>query len=101
MPSPSQGNITGELSTNGWTKLPNGLIIQWGNLHTYGYNNILYFPIRYNKLLSFTATQGESDPTGTISFTIASNNSINIRTNDSQEDDEPRDADVFWMALGY
>jgi len=56
--------------------------------------------------LSFTAsygefTSGEADPTGAISFTNPSNISVNIRTNDSQEDNEPRDAEVFWMAIGY
>ncbi len=39
----------GELSNNGWTKLPNGLIFQWGNFSSGG-SGSFDFPISFNQI---------------------------------------------------
>lgn len=38
----------GNLSTNGWTKLPNGLILQWGSFSS-GQGSTYNFPISFNQ----------------------------------------------------
>ena len=39
----------GNLSGNGWTKLPNGLILQWGTF-SHGQNGVFNFPISFNQI---------------------------------------------------
>ena len=39
----------GNLSTNGWTKLPNGLILQWGSFSS-AQGGVFNFPISFNQI---------------------------------------------------
>ncbi|MDY0179723.1 hypothetical protein [Aliarcobacter skirrowii] len=55
----SKVGTEGNLSENGWTKLPNGLILQWGKIfHSGGWGwHRVYFPIPFpNKVFSITSS---------------------------------------------
>lgn len=43
-----RNQFSGSLSSNGWTKLPNGLILQWGSFSSGG-NGDFKFPISFNQ----------------------------------------------------
>lgn len=40
-------DFTQSLNANGWTKLPNGLILQWGEFDTMGTKSVFNFPIPF------------------------------------------------------
>lgn len=66
VPLSSQSDIAGNLSTNGWTKLSNGLIIQWGKVIFDNPLNIqayITFPIPFpNSVLSASCTTMRNIP---------------------------------------
>ena len=100
----TSSSITGSLATNGWTKLPNGLIIQWGRFATSGY--------RYGN--SFTVNFPTAFPTACLS--VAQN--TDIRQGIGNKGDsigmwfsrtqlgvyvgtESWKPTVYWIAVGY
>ena len=53
----TQSNLLGSVSTNGWQRLPSGLIIQWGRDTATGANHTVTFPIPFpNACFSVTVS---------------------------------------------
>lgn len=101
----SQGSIT-NFSTNGYTKLPSGLILQWGFgpiLNDEGPATIT-FPISFphNCLnITLTTTADPSFPKATDTLwqvLTVSNSSANIYY---QKIDDIRPSRAYWIAIGY
>jgi hypothetical protein len=53
----TQNNLLGSVSTNGWQRLPSGLIMQWGRDTKTGADHGVMFPIPFpNAVFSVTST---------------------------------------------
>lgn len=65
----SQGNITGNLSTNGWAKLPNGLILQWAE-YTRNDPYPFKFPIPFPNECFGVYSGNISNPNGETNYYI-------------------------------
>ncbi len=91
------GVIAGNNASNGYVKLSNGLILQWG--HTSGNTSSIIFPIAFptnvlNVQISFT------DLTGGVGYAGSFSSSINKSKNGfSYGITEP--IGRFWFAIGY
>lgn len=107
--SPSQGNNSFSISDNGWIKLDNGLIIQWGyikneipNIIQSGHakTSIVHvnFPISFpHKVFNVTTTINSSGlgldrNTDIIINGTLTNSGVNIGADE---------LGVYWMAIGY
>lgn len=91
---------TQSLTQNGWVKLPNGLIMQWGrrNNVSSGAQATITFPINFTQVLNASVTRLSIAQSPTMyGFHINSlnNNSITI-VNGSQMMDS-----CYWFAIGY
>ena len=99
------GGYTQSLSSNGWTKLPNGLIMQWGTA-TINYNKTdtsVTFPIAFpnGALHAQTSVLGNAVDSG-----VGSANPHNLtRTGMSIHGDYSASAyknqGAYWFAIGY
>ena len=89
----ASGGYTQSLSRNGWTKLPNGLIIQWG-ICTESTNTLpITFP---NAFFSVTATKTP------ISYSDAGNTvSIRDRSSFAFQLGDPTGNQAYYIAVGY
>ena len=96
-------------NTNGYTKLPNGLILQWG-LFASGIPAIstyydVFFPISYpNACFNVSLTASGRDSNGnarSISTRVNSlkNNSVQLRLRANESD--LSDSSIYWIAIGY
>lgn len=72
----SSGGFTQSLDTNGWTKLPNGLIIQWFSATVAGGLNTILFPIAFPNKCFQISTDGSSINSQTLSKTGISGSCI-------------------------
>ena len=108
-------------STNGYTKLPNGLILQWGvvdfndqSLSQSSYNSNVYytsetvtFPISFpNQLLSVVAQVQDAPGPGRqelVNIWNVSNNGFNIEWQMLGNDRFPQSGKflAYWIAIGY
>ena len=108
-------------STNGYTKLPNGLILQWGvvdfndqSLSQSSYNSNVYytsetvtFPISFpNQLLSVVAQVQDAPGPGRqelVNVWDVSNNGFNIEWQMLGNDRFPQSGKflAYWIAIGY
>ena len=91
---------TQSLTQNGWVKLPNGLIMQWGrrNNVSSGAQATITFPINFTQALNASVTRLTAFNTETLyGFHIKglTNNSITI-INGTQNLDS-----CYWFAIGY
>lgn len=82
-------------SANGYTKLPNGLIIQWGKIKGWNGGQIwVSFPITFPTLtLSVVITSmGSSAANNSVQSYLATGFNMNSSENNQ---------DTFWIAIGY
>jgi len=108
--------MRGNLSSIGYTKLPNGLIIQWGNVDWVNTGRVgsrlditINFPIAFpTQCLIFLATNklpddGYESTEHTVATQIVSNSQGIIRvervigSNPSRQEQ----GHTFWLAIGY
>jgi hypothetical protein len=89
------------LSANGFSRLTNGLLFQWGNVSVTNANTTVTFPSAFTALYQITATtvQGGVTATGAnincAAFITSSNTTtFNVRTNSTTANT------VNWMAIG-
>ena len=109
-------NFSGSFGTNGWTRLPNGLIMQWGKgtanilVNSSSPRSFIYFPISFpTTCLNVTCTM---ETEGNYSYQGIHESSVSIRgiTNTRFEPvnmyvgdrgGTPRTVQVYWQAFGY
>jgi hypothetical protein len=92
----------GDLAPNGWTKLPNGLIMQWGVVTVAASSDeSVSFPIPFNTVFNVVITEAETIGRGTnqshnlfIKFNSLTNTEFTIESANSLK------WDVYWQALG-
>lgn len=54
-------DFTQNISENGWSKLPNGIILQWGKFTSLGYGTQITFPMEFPTLCLFSIAVSTSD----------------------------------------
>jgi hypothetical protein len=93
--------FTQSLGTNGWTKLPNGLILQWGTNNTLTSSNgvlSINLPITFpNAFLNAQVANGLNSTSGSYicRAIILSNATIGLQTTNVFT------APYYWLAIGY
>jgi hypothetical protein len=98
------GQFTKSLASNGYQKLPSGLIIQWGS-STYAGNSDTFqtfsFPISFpNVALSITGTIGAALSNAALGFQIASATQYQVGYHSASGAAATSTA-YAWMAVGY
>ena len=97
----ASGSFSQSFSSHGWTKFPNGLIIQWGRvlLPKNEKNRVQVFPIRFpNAAISVSLTRNNVDMDIVRSQSLSSNmlqpESVTI-ANAGEE------TNIYWLVIGY
>jgi len=92
---------TSSSAANGYSRLTNGLLFQWGNVSVTNANTTVTFPVPFTNIFQVTATtvQGGVGATGAnvncAAFITTSNSAtFNVRTNSTTANT------VNWMAIG-
>jgi hypothetical protein len=89
------------LATNGFSRMTNGLLFQWGRVAATSSNTPINFPSAFTTLYQVTATS-QITPAGTsginvnsvVVITSSNNTGFNVRTNSTTANN------VSWMAIG-
>ncbi|MEI7475321.1 MAG: hypothetical protein WCK67_11160 [bacterium] len=84
------------LASNGYTKLPNGLILQWGYTST---GTSITFPIAFSAACLFVLMQAQYNSTGAIAgqYNCLSSKSATGFTRSAGDGSAP----CYWIAVGY
>ena len=91
-------DFTANLSGNGYQKLPNGLIIQWGMMVSGSDGMSISFPITFpNAIFTFVATSKNSSHNYPVQILGLSTSAYSI---DSQVGGSPKQ-DTYWIAIGH
>ena len=98
-------DFTCSKTQNGYTKLPNGLIIQWGYINT-GTNDSdisVTFPITFPNHCSSVYISADSGGGSDGRVPRTKNRTINgfTRTQDGFADARDSNYNEFWLAIGY
>lgn len=92
----SAGTVS--LGTSGYTRLPNGLIIQWGKTSLASGTRPITFPYTFpNGILTCNATKSSTSswgPSTGIAFNKITNSGAEIGCSESSND-------VYWSVIGY
>jgi hypothetical protein len=100
----SSNGFTASLSSNGYQKLPSGLIIQWG-ISNIGYDEdpyLITFPISYpNAAFNVTAVGGYGAAVdGSIGLSVKSLSSNGFHIF-GDPNNEHATGPLYWQAIGY
>lgn len=79
---------------NGYYKLGNGLIIQWGFLSQVSSAGSILFPTAFSSATSYSITSGLASSSASIYFSNASSTGINYTISGTKKD-------YYWVAVGY
>ena len=103
-PSAAEQGYSHSLNSSGWTKLPSGLILQWGKtpvIHDESTTNIV-FPIVFpNKVLSVQLTENQMRTTANHATHLAALNVSNTKFTFKMNSTLPIDTSADWFAIGY
>lgn len=103
-PSAAEQGYLHSLNSEGWTKLPNGLIIQWGKtpvVHDERSTDIV-FPIAFpNKVLSVQLTENQMRTTENNATHLAALNVSKTKFTFKINSTSPIDSSADWFAVGY
>ena len=91
-------DFTSSKATNGYQKLPGGLIIQWGESKSRSSNDIT-FPIAFpNACLNATCTNGRNTDSNSDYFAVNMSSYTTTKFSTQHYDSA---VDLSWMAIGY
>lgn len=103
-PNAVEQGYSHSLNSAGWTKLPNGLIIQWGKtpvVHDERSTDIV-FPIAFpNKVLSIQLTENQMRTTENNATHLAALNVSKTKFTFKINSTSPIDSSADWFAIGY
>ena len=103
-PNAVEQGYSHSLNSAGWTKLPNGLIIQWGKtpvVHDERSTDIV-FPIAFpNKVLSIQLTENQMRTTENNATHLAALNVSKTKFTFKINSTSPIDSSAYWFAIGY
>ena len=100
-------NLPESLTPNGYTKLPNGLILQWGQVPsaTYGANTntavSITFPVSFQNA-AFISTYSLSTKNVNSAFTLSATKSLTgLDMNVNNSSASSHTSSIDWFAIGY
>ena len=98
------GDCRSQWQQNGWVRLPNGLIIQWGKtpvIHDENSTDIV-FPIAFpNKVLNIQLTENQMRTVNNHATHLAALNITNTKFTFKMNSTLPIDTSADWFAIGY
>ena len=98
------GDYRSQWQQNGWVRLPNGLIIQWGKtpvIHDENSTDIV-FPIAFpNKVLNIQLTENQMRTVNNHATHLAALNITNTKFTFKMNSTLPIDTSADWFAIGY
>lgn len=103
-PNASEQGYSHSLGGTGWTRLPSGLIIQWGKtpvIHDENSTNIV-FPIVFpNKVLNIQLTENQMRTVANNATHLAALNVTNSKFTFKINSTSPIDTSADWFAIGF
>lgn len=103
-PNAVEQGYSHSLGGTGWTRLPSGLIIQWGKtpvIHDENSTNIV-FPIAFpNKVLNIQLTENQMRTVESNATHLAALNVTNTKFTFKMNSTLPIDTSADWFAIGY
>lgn len=98
------GDYRSQWQQNGWIRLPNGLIIQWGKtpvVHDENSTDIV-FPIAFpNRVLNIQLTENQMRTVAAHATHLAALNVTNTKFTFKMNSTLPIDTSADWFAIGY
>ena len=98
------GDYRSQWQQNGWIRLPNGLIIQWGKtpvVHDENSTDIV-FPIAFpNRVLNIQLTENQMRTVNNHATHLAALNVTNTKFTFKMNSTLPIDTSADWFAIGY
>lgn len=85
---------TSNSSASGFTRLPNGLLYQWGTVLADSGSGTITFPTSFSTVYSIVATSNTAVATYQAGITSVSTTSASVRTANTSS------RTVYWMAIG-
>lgn len=93
-------DFTQSLGSNGWTKLPNGLIMQWGSFKPSASSTSVTFPVSFpTKCLTLILQDVHVGDTSGLDVTVCIS-AIPTKTSFATSQKSTRD-EIYWFAVGY
>lgn len=87
-------SITATLYANGYSRLPNGLLLQWGSVSANSTAGSVTFPAAFGPVFSMQTTTATVGTTYVSAITALSNTAASVRTSNATS------ATVYWQAIG-
>lgn len=85
------------LANPGYTRLPNGLLLQWGNVTVNSISGTITFPAAFSAVYSVTATSGANTQQNMPAITAITTTTATVRNANVAN---PATAVAYWMAIG-
>lgn len=104
----SDGIMTGNAAENGWLKLPNGILMQWGKATIDGVHRQkeIFFPIAFREIYSIASSAYLPNATywgnmsGGVVIRSYTKNKFAAQVSSSYEDRAGSDTCILWFAVG-
>ncbi len=102
------GIMTGNAAENGWLKLPNGILMQWGKATIEGVHRQkdIYFPVAFREIYSIASSAYLPNATywgnmsGGVVIRSYTKNKFAAQVSSSYEDRAGSDTCILWFAAG-
>lgn len=102
------GILTGNASENGWLKLPNGILMQWGKATIEGVHRQkeIFFPVAFREIYSIASSAYLPNATywgnmsGGVVIRSYTKNKFAAQVSSSYEDRAGSDTCILWFAVG-
>ena len=102
------GILTGNAAENGWLKLPNGILMQWGKATIEGVHRQkeIFFPVAFREIYSIASSAYLPNATywgnmsGSVVIRSYTKNKFAAQVSSSYEDRAGSDTCILWFAVG-
>ena len=102
------GILTGNAAENGWLKLPNGILMQWGKATIEGVHRQkeIFFPVAFREVYSIASSAYLPNATywgnmsGSVVIRSYTKNKFAAQVSSSYEDRAGTDTCILWFAVG-
>ncbi|HHS0629984.1 gp53-like domain-containing protein [Neisseria meningitidis] len=102
------GILTGNAAENGWLKLPNGILMQWGKATIEGVHRQkeIFFPVAFREIYSIASSAYLPNATywgnmsGGVVIRSYTKNKFAAQVSSSYEDRAGSDTCILWFAVG-
>lgn len=85
------------LASNGYSRLPNGLLMQWGKVTVNSTSGTITFPAAFSAVYSVTTTSNANTHLNMAAVTAVTTTTATVRSANTAN---PASATAYWMAIG-